>query len=601
MESLSIVTAKNAFAVPKRWLDVMEEGIEEEPVDNDAAENSEPAVEIVVPTTADEKDDWDGKPIHLLLPPEEMEWIKKRNQTYFDSYLNPKEKRRREKRWGDAIKDPNKHVTNDTLNGFTKYNEDREGPWMDFLIAGHPKTGTTTLVANLAKVAPMKVKDFCTSKPSTLMHYLIDKWPQKFPDILEGPTKYIPDKSQWLVGSKCPMFIGNPEFISRYTIAHPRLKLIVGLRHPILWFDSFMRMGNAANYYRRAKLCPHYANIDPVSGFPGGVSSERARFTAGFEQCINECRCGLPLCFHRSRLHLGLARVGKTELSPSERELLAPGDPDGGANLFSAQAVNPVFVYDQIQMKRDSYWDELAGFLGISHIPNEHYRGHHKDRTGTNSNATLCIPFYDELRSRIMEHSYNMSIWLEDYFLPLALDSSRPDVVVANATSFKEVLKTYQTDPCGRLVRNDQNGKYLLDAQYLVGTNSTTFEIHSTEVEACPGRFPDTDKMKQEHNAKQLAKAATAAEAAGDSSAATTSDQRAGRRRPKSNPETTDAEREKKAKREKRERRNAKRLRELRGDVTEDEHRKKVEAAIAMAHEAKRQHEAAPEKARAAA
>mmetsp|Transcript_18490 Transcript_18490/g.45796 ORF Transcript_18490/g.45796 Transcript_18490/m.45796 type:complete len:552 (-) Transcript_18490:311-1966(-) len=429
------------------------------------------------------------RPIELILSQEEIDWIRQRNQSYFELYLRSDETAQRDHRWQEANRDPNKHKINATT-GYTNYDEDREKVWMDFLIAGHPKTGTTTLVANLAKVAPMKVKDFCAPKPSTIMRYVMDKWRVKFPEIMDGPNQYVPDKRNWLVGSKCPQFIGSPELLSRYTVAHPRMKLIVGIRHPIEWFNSFIKMGHRGNLYKTTKICPHFENIDPISGIPGGIGTDQPKSRELMEVCINECRCGIPICLHRARLHIGLARIGKTPLSSEERNLLAPEDPDGGQQLFDAKVKNPIFLYDQTQMKEDSYWDELAGFLGLNYIPNEHYHG----SKGAQSNVTLCTPFYDEFRSRIMAHSYNMSVWLEDYLLPLGLDMSRPDVVIANATSFRELIQTYKMDPCGRLVRSESDGNYVLDPS-LLSVNQTTFELHSHVATPCNSKFP---KVKEE-------------------------------------------------------------------------------------------------------
>jgi hypothetical protein len=495
--------------------------------------------------------------IELILPQEEIDWIRRRNKTYWDVYLGRGERDKRNKRWNMAIHDPNRHDINETT-GFRNYNEDTEGPWMDFLITGHPKTGTTTLVANLAKVAPMKVKDFCTPTPAGLLHYLFDAWPRKYPEIMDGPNQYVSDSSLHMVGSKCPQFIGNPELVSRYTQAHPRMKLIVGIRHPVEWIGSFLRMASAQrNLYKYMKMCPHYESIDPLSGIPGVVSSERSRSMEVHERCINECRCGSPICFHRSRLHLGLARIGKTALSSMERELLAPGDPDGGENLFDAHAQNPIFVYDQSQMKDDSYWDELASFLGLSYIPNVHYHSSH----GGHSNFTVCTPFLDEFRSKMMEHSYNMSVWLEDYLLPLGEDPTRTDVVIANTTSFREIIQTYKDDPCERLVRNYKDGTYVLDPHLggvIIGATTAlepptnNFEIHSSEFKACKAIYPENNKKAQEIK-------------------------------------DNDADGKNDQKKEKRRRREKARKEKL-GDV--DKHQRMVDEAIAKAAEAKHRFEA---------
>jgi hypothetical protein len=532
--------------------------------------NAKPAAE----TASSPEENETVRPIELLLPQEEIDWIRRRNQTYWEFYIRDDEKKRRDRRWSNAINDPNRHDINETT-GFTNYNEDTEGPWMDFLIAGHPKTGTTTLVANLAKIAPMKVKDFCSSKPASLLHYLLDQWPKRFPEIMDGPNKYIPDSSLHLVGSKCPQFIGSPEFISRYTQAHPRMKLIVGIRHPVEWLVSFVRMGHSGDLYKRMKLCPHYETIDPLSGIPGGISSDRSRHKEDHEQCINECRCKSPICFHRSRLHIGLARIGKTPLSPTERELLAPGDLDGGENLFNGKAQNPIFIYDQSQMKQDSYWDELASFLGLSYIPNVHYHSSH----GGHNNITLCTPFHDEFRSKMMEHSYNMSVWLEDYLLPVGLDPTRPDVVIANTTSFREIIQTYKTDPCERLVRNNVDGTYFLDPSLRVGALET-FEIHTTEFKSCRAAYPD--RPKEENKQKQLK--------------VEKNKQEAERQNPKTerrgNDNNGDGNSNKNIGRLKKEKRLLRedRRKIKRGDV--GEHQRRVDEAIVKAVEAKRRFEA---------
>eukprot|EP00535_Pseudo-nitzschia_heimii_P004605 CAMPEP_0197178452 /NCGR_PEP_ID=MMETSP1423-20130617/3728_1 /TAXON_ID=476441 /ORGANISM="Pseudo-nitzschia heimii, Strain UNC1101" /LENGTH=588 /DNA_ID=CAMNT_0042628199 /DNA_START=129 /DNA_END=1892 /DNA_ORIENTATION=- len=411
-------------------------------------------------TTADDKE---VIPVRLLFPPDEIEWIRNRHNLYW-SFFNDTQ---RHENWKMSGKDLDRHAVINATMGYTKYQEDRDGPWMDFLIAGHPKTGTTTLVANLAKVAPMKVKDFCVSKPMALLHYLYDAWPRKFPEILEEPSRYIPDNRLQLVGSKCPKFIGNPEFMFRYTLLYPRTKLIVGIRHPILWYTSFMNMGHTVSPYTRMELCPYYGDINPITGIPGGISSDRARRIPEYEMCNNECRCNSALCFHRARLHIGIARMGKTALSPEERQLLSPGDADGGANLLDAKVRNPVFIYDQNQMKADSYWDELAGFLGLSYVPNHHYHASH----GKKRNLTLCNGEHDAFRAQLMEHSYNMSVWLEEYLLPLGEDPDRPDVRIVDTVGFRKIVRTYREDPCKRLVRDDRDGRFVLEPAFRIDLN----------------------------------------------------------------------------------------------------------------------------------
>ena len=247
------------------------------------------------------------------------------------------------------------------------------------------------MVANLGKIAPMKVKDFCVREMTTLLRYLYKYWPDKFPEILDGPNRYLgSDSSLHLRGVKCPGFVSDPEFLLKYGPRYPKTKIIIGMRHPVKWFTSFWNMGKSVvDLYSKMTLCPN-------------IADERGRKAAGTksktkwldrEVCFDECRCGLRgcglgLCFYRARLHLPLARMGKTRLGLDELALLAPNDPDGGQQLLYGNITNPVFLYEQSQMNttamesagessasvgRIDYWEALAQFIGVSYIPNEHY------------------------------------------------------------------------------------------------------------------------------------------------------------------------------------------------------------------------------------
>jgi len=237
--------------------------------DNIPQKKEDARVDIVVPIE-------DGEPvehIRLLLPPKEMAWISQRNQLFHENFIKNKElKNQQKKRWNAITFLGGNNRTSfpygDVVAGETPiYEEDQDGPWLDFMIAGHPKCGTTTLVANLANLAPMKVKDFCTGDMTTLLSYLYRLWPKKFPEIMDGPNKYIKDKNHQLKGAKCPRFIGEPDLILKYGPRYPKTKFIIGIRHPVLWFTSFIKMGNVGDLYSKMKICPNIGipGVDPAT------------------------------------------------------------------------------------------------------------------------------------------------------------------------------------------------------------------------------------------------------------------------------------------------------------------------------------------------
>jgi hypothetical protein len=256
------------------------------------------------------------------------------------------------------------------------------------------------------------------------------------------------------------------------------------------------------------------------------------------ELCIDECRCGLPVCFHRARLHLPIARLGKTLLTELERQLIAPNDPDGGQHLINGRIKNPIFLYEQTQMfdkkiikttndmntnededtnnsnnkeqqnkntnnNGSSFWDSLAKFIGVSYIPNESY---HSSK-GKQHNKTLCTDYYDEFRAKMMEHSYNMSIWLEEYLLPIAEDPTRPDVVIHNVNEFRTIIQSYKDDPCQRLIRNNTNGEYILkstiDVENGWGPGIMTRIIGTGKVKACRGAYESTRRIDRKETKEE--------------------------------------------------------------------------------------------------
>jgi hypothetical protein len=156
---------------------------------------------------------------------------------------------------------------------------------------------------------------------------------------------------------------------------------------------------------------------------------------------------------------LTLAQLGKTNLTDEEREWLAPNDFDGGKEIVSLDIPNQIFLYDQTELKEDYLWTGLAKYLRVSRIPEQQYKG----AKGKNlQHLSLCEPKYDAFRAAMMPYAYELSVWLQKYFLPITTDPSREDVVVANAERIADILESYKKDPCGRLVVqiDDVQGKY---------------------------------------------------------------------------------------------------------------------------------------------
>lgn len=214
--------------------------------------------------------------------------------------------------------------------------------------------------------------------------------------------------------------------------------------------------------------------------------------------CSSECGDKI-LCTARGRFHVFLARLGKTPLSQEELQWLAPNDPDGGVNILELvqqnRVKNKLFLYEQTQLKNDpQFWKGLGRYLGVSHIPNIIYRG--AKGKGLIEND-ICDPYYDYFRSQMMLSSYEMSVWLQNYFLPVARDPNRTDVVVANdnVDLLEQIFETYKLDPCNRLIREPSSGTYVLDPAVLTNSTNNGTTTTTTQSLSLPPEFEDQKKF----------------------------------------------------------------------------------------------------------
>lgn len=289
----------------------------------------------------------------------------------------------------------------------------------------------------------MPIADVCVPVHQTV-YYSYKNWPRDF-----GEEKV-------LRGSKCPSYIYNMKEVSTYL---PKTKAIMGIRHPVLWFQSFWNM-LVSNDPSMQLLSP-YNKTAPCLSRKG---------------CLHGCPNGQLFCVGRAEFHVSFAELGKTALTQEERALLAPDRFYGGEALVSLDVQNPIFIYEQTQLKENDVWDEMAQFLRLPEIQHDKL---HLSRGGVSlsgkqkaiigdvekSRINICDAEYDDLRKIIMPVAHNVSVWFSEHFIPVARDVSREDVTVAGVDKFFKLVQDYTNDPCGRLVRKD-DGNYELKPEY---------------------------------------------------------------------------------------------------------------------------------------
>lgn len=312
---------------------------------------------------------------------------------------------------------------------------DANGTILDFVIAGFPKCGTTTIEANLGYIAPMPISDVCTPVHQTV-YYSYMNWAKEF----QGG-----DEEKLFRGTKCPAFIQGT-WLKDWSTHLPRSKIIVGIRHPVLWFQSFWNM-QRSNHLNKFPGDDPYKITKPCPNKQG-------------KGCRNGCPSSQLFCMHRGRFHNALASLGKTLLSQEERNLLGPDDPDGGEDLQNNNIRNPIFLYEQNMLGEEYLWDDLGEYLGMDR-PLRHDKrvnSHGKDR---GPKINFCDDKYDEFRAMMMPIAYNVSLWLQDYFIPIAKAENRTDVTIPKPDTFAKLVETYKVDPCGKLEMLN-NGTFVL-------------------------------------------------------------------------------------------------------------------------------------------
>ncbi|KAI2497342.1 hypothetical protein MHU86_17162 [Fragilaria crotonensis] len=181
---------------------------------------------------------------------------------------------------------------------------------VDFAIIGFPKCGTSTMMEYLDKSPYTKVaqKERCelgTGRQAKLTRDLYKELP-------EGNYKR---------GIKCPRDLENEFSMAGYNKYFPGVHLLVGIRHPVLWLESFYNF----RVYNNNPMPP-------------------------VEQLLGACnKYSRHVCAHRARFHQYLANLGKTPLGPEEQKFFV----HGGKELRLTPVKGKVFLYHVEQLRVD--------------------------------------------------------------------------------------------------------------------------------------------------------------------------------------------------------------------------------------------------------
>jgi len=299
---------------------------------------------------------------------------------------------------------------------------------VDFAIVGFPKCGTTSLLfafKNNQETSIGNVEEcrFADSSISNGQAYT----------ALETAVSGLSQDPSVKRGIKCPIGLDNVHSIDRLDAHSPQVKLLIGIRHPVKFFQSYYN-------YRVTEIYDHKRSADsipPLESLVGkkqwnGVSTESARF------------------------ELFLMQLGKTDMSINDFE-----------SMYERPhlAVKPnkfkIFLYTLSQMedttkeRKESFREQLRQFLGLQNplpeVPQEN-RNPFVGKKAHNETIDICDSKYDAVRAMLVEQGEKTQKWIREEFM------MSPDVVVGNRDHFLAMLDTWSHDPCREYIAAKVDG-----------------------------------------------------------------------------------------------------------------------------------------------
>lgn len=292
------------------------------------------------------------------------------------------------------------------------YNITGDVDWLlQFAIIGFPKTGTSTLMFHLQSLSQVGMFD------DERCELGFNQQARLIRDLYTNLTQY-PVK-----GIKCPGMLENTK-LAMPNLQHyfPSADLIVGLRHPVLWFESFYN-------FRIHNEFP----MPPPMGLIGG------------------CNKGMwGVCTLRANFHLFLSNLGYTAMADDEqryfdRELQRRRSP-------VARGSRRLFLYEIRQLANDDkrsavFRSDLQAFLGLTQpIPPLMWfkpgRVHDRLDQVNAQKIDICQAAYDPLRVVLMKSARDASRWIRLHLM------QSPSVVVSSPDYFDALLHLWEVDPC---------------------------------------------------------------------------------------------------------------------------------------------------------
>ena len=291
---------------------------------------------------------------------------------------------------------------------------------LDFAVVGFPKCGTSSLMYQLKNHSQV---DIFTDERCDMAY---NKQVLLAKDLYKmNPTHFR--------GLKCPMDIeSTPLGLPNYHKYFPHTKFIVGIRHPVLWFESFY-------------------NFRVHNGFALPPPSEM----------MGRCRKNMKnVCTFRGNFHVFLANLGKTQVRqhPYEMKWFEKSAQRSVKPLNDTNVNRQVFLYEVSQLsdpktsRSNQFLADLQHFLGLPKPfpnpmiwfrPGKQHTSEEQTIKAKSLQINICDKQHSAVRDLLQAQAVNASEWIGHYFL------RAPGVTVSSPQYFLDtILAKWKKDPC---------------------------------------------------------------------------------------------------------------------------------------------------------
>mmetsp|Transcript_7434 Transcript_7434/g.20621 ORF Transcript_7434/g.20621 Transcript_7434/m.20621 type:complete len:446 (+) Transcript_7434:181-1518(+) len=347
---------------------------------------------------------------------------------------------------------------------------------LSFLVAGFPKSGTTTLLKTLRlhEQVAMDAEEYCQiARPvqqddinlKRMNRYLLelrkDVWNERnqatssiwswlgLSSSSSAATRASSSSSSpenLLLGIKCPDAVKNFKAIHRLSQHSPNCNIVIGMRHPVLYLQSFYNYRvmeahlKAKPYTQAPRMVRQGEHIPSLLEIWNSTATPQNRTILNWRDISRNA----------PRYEMYLSQFAKTDLSVAQMNEWYVDQP------FLVIKPNRlrIFVYTMEQLEDPAQSNELRrdlqDFLGLT---TEIAPLGHANRIAGNIHqykevVNICDKELDPIRREVLEYAKDTVAWMHEF-----LNSS--DVVVSNRPYLVQSINQWASDPCETMKRSE--------------------------------------------------------------------------------------------------------------------------------------------------